>query len=91
MKRIVVASSFVLPAMIGGQVLVRDAAQAQGARTDWSGPSIGVVGTGATGSSTQTDRGATGVIGTPGPTGPTGATGATGPTGPTGPTVHPVP
>jgi hypothetical protein len=34
MKRILVASSFVLPAMIGGQVLVPDAAQAQGARTD---------------------------------------------------------
>lgn len=94
MRRALVASSFVLPAMIGGQALVHGAALAQGARTDWSGPSIGVVGTGATGSSTQTDRGfgttgATGVTAPTGPTnttGPTGSTGAAGPTGPTGPT-----
>jgi outer membrane immunogenic protein len=75
MKRILAASSFVIPAMIGGQSLIQDPAVAQGFQTNWSGPSIGVIGTGATGTSTQTDAGVTGATG---PTGPTGSTGATG-------------
>jgi outer membrane immunogenic protein len=74
-KRILVATSFVLPAMISGQSLVPDAAMAQGARTNWSGPTVGVVGGGASGTSTQTD---------PGIAGPTGSTGSTGLTGPIG-------
>jgi outer membrane immunogenic protein len=71
-KRILVATSFVLPAMISGQSLVPDAAMAQGARTNWSGPTVGVVGGGVSGTSTQTD---------PGIAGPTGSTGSTGLTG----------
>ena len=47
---------------------------AQGVRTNWSGPTFGVVGAGASGSSTQTDPGIP-VAGTTGPTGPTGCTG----------------
>ena len=43
--------------MIGGQSLVPDAAMAQGAQTNWSGPTLGILGGGASGHSTQTDPG----------------------------------
>jgi outer membrane immunogenic protein len=83
-KRVLVASSFVIPAMIGGQALFQDAAQAQGLRTDWSGPTIGFFGTGASGNSAQTDSGfgATGATGSSGGVGGVGGAGGTAGGGP---------
>jgi hypothetical protein len=51
-RRFLIAGFFVLPLLIGVQSLVHDAALAQGAPTNWSGPSAGVFG--ASGSSGQT-------------------------------------
>jgi hypothetical protein len=49
-RRFLIAGFFVLPALIGS--VVHDAALAQGAPANWSGPSAGVFG--ASGSSGQT-------------------------------------